>query len=143
MEPTNTAPVAFWFGERVYWIFLGLMFLNLLQRRHQARVRKKRMATLLLGIALFALLVAAQSIHYFGGSDWMFYLAVAGFAAVVYAYRDKMLPFRLRSPVDGRLHTFHEIVFDDEHGDGGAGEDDAEDDASPADVESEERDDER
>jgi hypothetical protein len=118
MEPQNTAPIAAWFAERVYWVFLGVMLLNIIQRKHQAQAGKKRMATLLVGVSLFGLLVVAQSINHFGGSDILFYIALVGYAAVLYTYRDRMLPFRIKSPVDGRWLNFQEIMFDDLHGDG-------------------------
>ncbi|MDA3950115.1 MAG: hypothetical protein PF508_12970 [Spirochaeta sp.] len=118
MDPENAAPVAVWAAERLYWVFLGLIFLNVLQRKHQKYAQKKRMATLSLAIGLFLLLVAGQTINVLGGSDWMFYVAVAFFGGIVYIYRDQMLPFRLRSAVDGRWLQSHEILFDDAHGDG-------------------------
>lgn len=118
MDPQHSAPVALWFGERIYWVFLGVMILNIIQRKHHQRAQKKRMATLIVGLALFGLLVITQSINQFGGSDWMFYLAVAAFVFGLYVYRDKAFPFRFRSPVDGRWLQFSEIFFDDNHGDG-------------------------
>ncbi len=118
METEYTAPVTAWVAERIYWIFLGLMFLNVLQRKYQKQASRKRMATLRLGIALFFLFVVAQSINHFGGTDVLFYLALVAFVAVVYAYRESMVPFRLKSAVDRRWLNFHEIFFDDEHGDG-------------------------
>lgn len=121
MEPQLSAPVAVWFAERIYWVFLGLMLLNVIQRKHQKKAGKKRMATLLLGVALFVLLAVAQTINHFGGTDMLFYLAILAFAAVVFAYRDKMWPFRFRSAVDGRWLTTNEILFDDNHGDGPSG----------------------
>ncbi len=118
MEPQNTAPIAAWFADRVYWVFLGMMLLNIIQRRHQAKVRKKRMATLLIGVSLFVLLAAAQTINHFGGSDALFFVVLAGYTAVLYTYRKQMLPFRIKSSVDGRWLTVQEILFDDLHGDG-------------------------
>ncbi|HKL21448.1 MAG TPA: hypothetical protein VJ904_06555 [Tichowtungia sp.] len=118
MNPENAAPVAAWLGERLYWVFLGMMFLNILQRRHHQSAAKKRMATLFLGIGIFLLLVAAETINMLGGADWMFYVTAAIFVGVVYTYRDRMFPFRLKSAVDGRWLQFSEILFDDAHGDG-------------------------
>ena len=117
MDISATAPVASWIGDKLYWIFLAMMFINLLQRKHQEKAPKKRMATLFLGIAVFALLLVAQTINHFGGHDWMFYGAVVAFFVVIYRYRDRFFPFRFRSPVDGRTLTFQEIMFDDKHGD--------------------------
>lgn len=118
MDPENTAPITVWIAERLYWAFLALIFLNVLQRKHQKYAQKKRMATLFLAIGLFLLLVAGQTINVLGGADWMFSLAVVIFVGVVYTYRDRMLPFRLKSAVDGRWLQTHEIFFDDNHGDG-------------------------
>jgi hypothetical protein len=125
MDPENTAPVAVWVAERLYWVFLGMIFVNVLQRKHQKYAQKKRMATLSLAVGLFLLLVAGQTINVLGGADWMFYVAVVLFVGVVYYYRDRMLPFRLRSAVDGRWLQSHEILFDDAHGDGPKDEDES------------------
>lgn len=118
MEPTTAAPIAAWVAERAYWVFLGVMILNILQRRHQKRVEKKRLATLIIGIAFFGVLVAGHTVNELNGSDWMFYLAVAGIVGVLVYYREKTFPFRFRSRKDGRWLNFQEIFFDDEHGDG-------------------------
>jgi peptidoglycan/LPS O-acetylase OafA/YrhL len=138
MEPTTAAPVAVWVAERAYWIFLGVMILNIIQRRYQKQVEKKRFATLIIGIALFGVLVAGHAVNEFNGTDWMFYLAVAGIVAVLVYYREKTFPFRFRSQKDGRWLTFQEILFDDEHGDGdeehGGGQDDGEEEAENADA---------
>ena len=94
------------------------MVLNILQRRHRKRVEKKRFATLIMGMALFGVLIAGLTVNELNGSDWMFYLAVVAIVAVLVYYREKTFPFRFRSRKDGRWLNFREILFDDEHGDG-------------------------
>lgn len=116
----NNTAITAWITERVYWVFLGMMLLNVLQRRHQKQAQKKRVATLIIGITLFGILVVGQVIIQFGGADWMFYFAIVAAIGGIYYYREKAFPFRFRSPRDGRWHSFQEVLFDDEHGDGNA-----------------------
>lgn len=118
METTAAAPIAVWVAERAYWVFLGVMILNIIQRRYQKHVKKKRLATLIIGIALFGVLIAGHTVNELNGADWMFYLAVAAIIAILVYHRDKTFPFRFRSKRDGRWLSFQEILFDDEHGDG-------------------------
>jgi len=142
MEAEAAAPVAAWAAERLYWVFIGLMILNMLQRKHHERAPKKRLATLYLGLGMFFLFLVAHSINHFGGRDLFFYLGIAAFVAVVFAYRTVVFPFRFKSRVDGRWLRFDEIFFDDAHGEGEtireesiSGDDSEEDDSEDEDIE--------
>lgn len=117
------APITEFLSQGLYWSFLGMLILNVIQRRHQQKVARKRMATLYLSLGLFAVFLVAQGILMWGGADWMLFVATAVVVAVLYSYRDQTFPFVLRSPTDGRRLTFDEILFDDNHGDEVSSED--------------------
>ena len=101
----------------LYWTFLAILLLNILQRKHQKKAHRKRFATLYLALAIFALLMVSQLILIYEGGDWMLLPGFAAVSAVMYRYRGKIFPFRLRSPADGRRLTWDEIFYDDNHGD--------------------------
>lgn len=100
-----------WAAEHFFKIFLGVIFLNILQRRRQSQVGRKRMATLYLAIAVLVLMVVAQLNVSYNGSDVYFVAAVIVAVLVVYRYRTYAFPFRLRSPRDGRRYSMDEVLF--------------------------------
>jgi amino acid transporter len=103
-----------WVAENFYWVFLGFLLVNILQRRNQKRAGRKRFATLYLAIAAFLIMASAQVIILMNGQDWMLVLAVGLIALVVYRYREHTLPFRLHSLKDGRRLTWQEILYYDD-----------------------------
>ena len=103
-----------WVAENFYWVFLGLLFVNILQRRNQKRAGRKRFATLYLAIAAFLVMAGAQAIILLNGQDWMFAPLVGVIVLVVYRYREHTLPFRLYSAKDGRRLTWQEILYYDD-----------------------------
>lgn len=110
--------IAGYLSDGLYWAFLAMLLLNIVQRKHQKTAQRKRFATLYLAIGVFGLLVVAQLILIYDGADWMLVPGFAAVVAVVYRYREHTFPFRLHSPVDGRRLTWEEILYDDNHGDG-------------------------
>lgn len=129
MEAAQSTPVAFWVGEHFYWVMIGILVINLMQRKHQAHAEKKRFATLYLALAVFAVYVAAQLVLNYGGSDALFLLIAAVVLVGLVYFHDRTFPFRLRSPIDRRWLTMQEILFDDAHGDRPA--EDTPEDATP------------
>lgn len=107
----------------LYWTFLAILLLNILQRKHQKKAHRKRFATLYLALGIFALLMVSQLILIYEGGDWMLLPGFAAVSAVIYRYRGTTFPFRLRSPADGRRLTWDEIFYDDNHGDDGSADD--------------------
>ncbi len=116
-EAINTAPIATWVGEHFYWVMIGILILNLTQRKYQKQAQKKRFATLYLAIATFVLYSAAMLVLNYGGSDFMFLIAAAAVLIAIVILKDQVFPFRLRSRVDGRWLNFQEIFYDDGDGD--------------------------
>lgn len=113
----TTTTLAGHLSDGLYWAFLAMLLLNILQRKHQKKAQRKRFATLYLSLGVFGLLVVSQLIVIYDGADWMLFPGFAVVAAVVYRYRSYTFPFRLRSPMDGRRLTWEEILYDDNHGD--------------------------
>jgi len=107
-------PIATYAADALYWVFIGIFVVNLTQRRYQEAARRKRFATLYLGIAGFALFLVAQTIEVIPGRDWML---VPGFGAVfgiVYYYRQHTWPFIIRCPGEKKLLTWHKILYEDD-----------------------------
>lgn len=109
--------IADFLTDILYWTFLAMLLLNIIQRKHQKKAERKRFATLYLALAIFGLLIVSQLIVIYDGADWMLVPGFALIALVVYRYRRHTFPFRLHSPRDGRLLTWEEILYDDHHGD--------------------------
>ncbi|HKK48530.1 MAG TPA: hypothetical protein VJ932_05505 [Alkalispirochaeta sp.] len=109
--------VAEYLTDILYWTFLAMLLMNILQRKHQKKAERKRFATLYLALGVFALLIVSQFIVIYDGADWMLLPGFAAVIAVLYRYRTHTFPFRLRSPADGRKLTWDEILYDDNHGD--------------------------
>jgi|GEM_PF-1497362 len=113
VESADMTPIATQAADFLYWAFILVFLVNLTQRRHQEKAQKKRLATLYLGIAGFALFIIAQSIESFGGKDWMLIPGALAVFAVVYVTRDHSWPFIFRCPKTGRRLTTTEILYDD------------------------------
>ncbi|TVR71347.1 MAG: hypothetical protein EA427_04510 [Spirochaetaceae bacterium] len=103
--------MAEWAAEHFFKIFLGVIVLNLIQRRRAKRNGKKSMATLLLSLAVFLLMVIGQFVVVYGGSDLHFLAACLVVALLIYRYRAYTLPFPIYSGKDGRRFTLEEILF--------------------------------
>ena len=100
-------------AEEFFWVFIGILFINLLQRRHQAQAEKKRFATLYLGIAMFFVYTSAQFIVMYEFPPSYFLAALAVIIGVLYRYRDHTFPFRLRCRRTGKILNFDTILFRD------------------------------
>ena len=99
--------------DNLYWVFLGMILLNILQRRHGGEARKKRFATLYLAVALFLMqvysgIIARQEL----GDLWL----IPGVAVVLGAlvvFREHTLPFRFRCAVSGKPLDFNTFLYKD------------------------------
>lgn len=114
METVGATPIASWLGRGLYWVFLGIMVLNLTQRKYQERVHRKRFATLFIGLMVFALYIGAKSIEVYSGRDWMLLPVIAAMFAIGYRFQDRVWPFRFRCPDTGRRLEMNEILYDDD-----------------------------
>jgi hypothetical protein len=109
----STQIVSGWIAEHFFWVFLGIFFINMLQKRHQQRADKKRYATLYLGIASFGIYVSGLSIVEFGLSDFWLIPALGIIIGLLYRYREHTFPFTLYCRETGKRLTWNEILYDD------------------------------
>ncbi|MGM0673961.1 MAG: hypothetical protein ACQETQ_04630 [Spirochaetota bacterium] len=100
-------------AEEFFWVFLGILLINLLQRRHHDTAEKKRFATLYLGIAMFFVYTSAQFIVMYEQPPYYFIAALAVIIGVLYRYREHTFPFRLRCRRTGKILNFDTILFRD------------------------------
>ncbi|NBB91091.1 MAG: hypothetical protein GVY23_07785 [Spirochaetes bacterium] len=100
-------------ADNFFWIFIGILLVNVLQRRHQETAEKKRFATLYLGIAAFFVYTGAQALIMYELSPYYFVPILALIVGVVYYYREHTFPFRLRCARSGKLLNFETILFRD------------------------------
>lgn len=119
-------------AENFFWVFIAILLVNVLQRRHQATAEKKRFATLYLGIAAFFFYTSAQALVMYELSPYYFVPVAALIVGVVYHYREHTFPFRLHCARSGKLLNLETILFRDsnilpesENGEPPADEDDA------------------
>jgi len=100
-------------ASQFYWVFLALLFVNVMQRSYRGAARKKRIATVYLSAAVFLLYVAAHLILMRGGGDMYFVPVAAAVIAALYRYRDHTFPFSLRCRQSGRRLDWNTILFRD------------------------------
>lgn len=110
-ETSRTA--AYWVAENFFWVFVAILFLNMLQRRGQKRAEKKRFATLYLGLGAFAFYVAGLIILELGLTDLLLIPSGLLILGVLYYYRDQTFPFRLHCRETGERLSWEEIIYDD------------------------------
>ncbi|NBF39797.1 MAG: hypothetical protein GVY14_05225 [Spirochaetes bacterium] len=100
-------------ADNFFWVFIGILLVNLLQRRYQATAEKKRFATLYLGIAAFFVYTSAQALVMYELSPYYFVPILGLIVGVVYYYRKHTFPFRLHCPRSGKLLNLETILFRD------------------------------
>lgn len=106
-------PVSGVIVDYAYWVFLAMLVLNLVQRRHQAVAQRKRFAVLYLAIMVFVLYIYSYGLIRLDISDW-FLLAYGGPAALfLVVFRTTFLPFALRCRGCGARLTFNRVMFSD------------------------------
>jgi hypothetical protein len=106
-------PVAKFIADNFYWVFLGVLAMNVFSRKHQRTARKKRMAILFLAIIIFGLYCAGILIVQFELSDYLLLIYVAIAAPIMYIFREKILPFRFKCRECRASMDFNDIAFHD------------------------------
>jgi len=100
-------------AENFFWVFIGILLVNVLQRRYHETAEKKRFATLYLGIAAFFVYTSAQLLIYYELSPYYFVPIMLLIVGVVYYYREHTFPFRLRCARSGKILNMQTILFRD------------------------------
>jgi hypothetical protein len=100
-------------SDTFYWVFMGILVLNLTQRKYQKTAGKKRMATLYLAIAALAIYSAAQLSLLYELGDGLFAAFAIVVLGAVYVLRAYTFPFTLICQRTGRRLDFHNILYND------------------------------
>jgi len=98
----------------LFYLLLGVLALNMLQRRHQGQAQRKRFATLYLAVLALVLMAGTIVIVYFSLPDFLMLPLLAALLVVGYLNRAHVFPFRLRCGKCGGPLSFNRILlFDD------------------------------
>ncbi len=96
-----------------YWLFIAIIIINLLQRRHRDKAEKKRYATLYLAIITLVIYAGTLTIEHYTLS-WWFNIPLACIAGVLfYVLRKKIAVFRFRDEKTKKALPLSEILFQD------------------------------
>ncbi len=106
-------PVSTFLADNGFWGLVAVLALNLFQRKHGTKARKKRQATLYIAIAVFGLYAYAIMVVQLKLHDLFLLIYLAAAAVVFYRFRKHLLPFRLKCVSCGRSLDAKELVFDD------------------------------
>lgn len=100
-------------AEKILYLLMAVLVLNMFQRRHQKHSQKKRFATLYIGILILALMVGSVLILYLNLPDIILIALLAVLIAVGYRFRKQVFPFRLNCVRCGQRLTGKRIIFFD------------------------------
>ena len=106
-------PVSNFIVSYFYWVFLGVLVVNLMQRRRRAEAQRKRSATLYLAIFVFVFYIYAYGIIQLNLPEWFLLLYVALVAALMWFYRRTFLPFTLKCRSCATTLSFDRILYAD------------------------------
>jgi len=105
--------IAEFLADQFYWVFLGILLLNVFQRRHHETAVKKRFATLYLGSAAFVIFLMANAVVEYGLPDFALLIGIAAVVALLYGLRRHTFPFTLSCQHSGKRLDMHTILFRD------------------------------
>ncbi|MBF9017480.1 MULTISPECIES: hypothetical protein [unclassified Oceanispirochaeta] len=100
-------------ADNFYYVFLGWLVLNLIQRRYRSRGAKKRTATLYQAILIFIIYIGATIIREESFEVKWIIVPLAVVAAAIYFFRDRILPYK-RNCVncDAKLNMNQIFIYD-------------------------------
>ena len=97
----------------IYWVLIGVLVFNLMQRKHTATAQKKRMGTLLVAILILMTNLLFSLILMYELPDSLAFLALAAVAMVGFVFRSRLEIFKLRCPECGTRLDFHSFLHID------------------------------
>jgi uncharacterized membrane protein len=100
-------------SQRILYLLLAVLMVNMFQRRYQKTAQNKRFATLYIAILVLALMVGTVLIVTFDLPDVLFLPLLAVLILVGYIYRRKVFPFRLNCRNCGERLSGKRILFHD------------------------------
>ncbi|SIQ52456.1 hypothetical protein SAMN05920897_11051 [Alkalispirochaeta americana] len=93
-------------SDYFYWIFIGLLLVNLSQRRHGMKAHKKRLATFFYALTAMVLYFGGVTIIRYGGNDTWFIALLLTALLLLGTFRTHTMPFAVRCAKTGkRLDT--------------------------------------
>ena len=101
--------------EEIYWVIIGILALNMFQRKHHPRSAKKRSATLIIASLILLFNVLLVLIIQFKLSEWLGILAAIVPIVVGYAVRKRLLLFRVTCPSCGVKSTLNTVFYYDDN----------------------------
>lgn len=106
-------PVSNFIVSYFYWVFLAILVVNLMQRRHREKAQRKRFATLYIAVLVFALYIYAYGVIRFNVSEifLLIYGVIAGL--LIGFYRKSFIPFSFRCQSCAKPLTFDRFVYAD------------------------------
>ncbi|MCF7927516.1 MAG: hypothetical protein K9L68_00370 [Spirochaetales bacterium] len=99
--------------EYFYYIFLGLLFLTIFQRKHRGSARKKMKAVIYLAIFSFVLYALSGVLIEFDQSDWLLLPVALAITYLLYRYRGTLLPFSMKCVSCGTKLDFQRFMYHD------------------------------
>jgi len=81
-------------ADNFYYLFLGWIVLNLMQRKYRGRGDAKRTATLLQSLLIFILYIGAMVIRGEELDEKWIIIPLGVIAAALFFFRDRILPYR-------------------------------------------------
>ncbi|MCK5737088.1 MAG: hypothetical protein KAH21_11445 [Spirochaetaceae bacterium] len=110
----NGLVVSAWIADLGIWPLVIVLVPNLLFRKYGQSAGKKRMSSLFQAIAVFVITTAAAFIVEKQFSDKYLFLAVVLVAVVLYLFRDRVFPYKLKcAECDAKLELKTIYFMDD------------------------------
>ena len=100
-------------SERIIYLLLAVLVLNMLQRRYQQHARGKRLATLYIAMLILAFMIGTVLIVYFDLPDILVVPLLAALLLIGYRFRSRVFPFRLNCRLCGQRLSGKRILFFD------------------------------
>jgi 8-oxo-dGTP diphosphatase len=104
---------ALFLQKYLFYLLLGVLALNLFQRRYQKLSERKRFATLYLAMLVLSWMILVIVLLHFGWPDWLLVPFTLAPVAVGVIFRRHVFPFRLRCARCGRSLESGRILFYD------------------------------
>jgi 8-oxo-dGTP diphosphatase len=100
-------------AENLFYLLLGVLLINMLQRRQRKTTQKKRMATFYLGVLVLVWMIGSILIVHFELPDLLQLPLVGALVLVAWRFRDHTFPFRRTcakcgSPLSGNRMLYHD-----------------------------------
>lgn len=99
----------------LYWAILGVLLLNIMQRKHAPHVEKKRTATLMIAVLILIMNVLSALILQFSLSAWMLVPSLMITAVAGFFLRSKIGVFSLSCNNCGTRLDFNNIIYRDDN----------------------------